>query len=1240
VTSPDIAVLGPLHLGPLATVLGAKQRRLLGALALEANRAVSADRLVLGLWGDHGTASTTATLHSHVFRLRRHLEQAGSRARVTTAGSGYRLDVEPVALDALLFEERLHRVQHRAHGDDLGRIADLREALGLWRGRAYVDLADDDAAQAESARLDELRLGASEDLADALITQGQHVEALADLETLVRVHPYRDRLWSALILARYRAGRQVEALEAYHTYRRTLDDELGLEPSAALVRLHQDVLEQAPHLLEPLPRASSGPPVAASLRPDADLPTGPVSELKLVTVLVTGPPDGGTFADPADPEDLAEALEPVLSVLADVVHAFGGTVLRAGPSGVVAVFGAPTAAEDHALRACNAAERLEVATAHLLGPGGLATALDSGDVLLQAVRSDAAHGFDAVGVPVEHARRAQRDAPAGNVVVSPATYRLTEGMLVTRPGPTDPDGHPWRLLTGIASSTAWDARARLGLSTLVGRDEQLAVLAGLVCEVEQGSGRVVGLVGDPGVGKSRLAYELTARLPDGWSVLTVAASPLDVAVPFHPLLGTVRELLPEGDLDAASPHTPALAALLGRPNTGDAGRRWAELDPGVQRRRTIAALADLLLQEPADGPLLLLVEDAHWLDGETLAVLDTLVDRISSAPVLLLVTYRPEHDPGWANRPQFTLLRVDPLASPESAALAGALLGDHPSVHALRDQLATWTGGVPLFLEESIRELTETRTLSGQRGDYVLDDAAPPLRLPPRVHGVLAARIDRLPASEKALLQAASVVGTEGAIHLLAAVLGLQPDQVEDDLPGLHRADLLYERRRRGERWFAFKHALVHDTAYASLPRGQRRLMHLRAMEALAAASSGQAEDVLERLAYHSVQAERWPEAVDLNRRAGQRALHRCAYRESAALLTRALYAQRRLPPDTDAEIDLLVQLRPALHSASRFDDALHHLDRAEELAKAGGDSPRLLHVLLHRAYLLLTRGYTAAALEAAQQALALAQQQGELLLVAECRLALGQCLVFAGDPQPVPGLLDEDMATRRAAPLDQRLGMAGTRLVFAEALLVMALSMLGDFDRAERHLARLDRLAVEVDRPIDTVMAWWARGVLELQRGRPGEALVVLRAAQETCADVGMPLFARWVAPTHADALSGVGDHAAARTLLREMLVAGRAANVPLWEAAAHCGLAQAAVGLGEFDDAVGHARAAVALAETWRYPMVGATSLRLLAAASAGLGDLTAARQYAERGLAEAERIGAVPEQQRTRQLLAAVA
>ncbi|MFC8278135.1 BTAD domain-containing putative transcriptional regulator [Streptomyces sp. NPDC057271] len=1273
-TPTDIAVLGSLTVGREARSLGSKQRRLLAALVVDANRTVSADRLTFALWGDGASMGTTATLHSHVFRLRRHLADAGVDATISTEGSGYRLSVDVTRVDALAFEELVSEAEHATEGDRKRQAELLRRALRLWRGRPYQDLDDDEAAVAEAVRLEELRLNASEDLAEALISLGRHGEALGDLEALVRQNPFRERMRAALMLARYRSGRQAEALSAFHSYRQLLNDELGVEPSAELQRLQQDILLQAPTLSAPVatgtenvpaapaatPAPGEAPKAGASPATKASLPT----ERKLVTVLVAGfaAADARTKApaarthpghDESDPEVFADRLEVMRAGVVETVHRFGGTVLEVSHSGVTALFGAPVAAEDHALRACRAAEALQARSGTLDGQVPLSVACGSGEVLLRGLQSDTAEGYEAIGPIIEAARHAQQRAEGG-ILLSPSTRRLSEG-LITVDGPTNAaERDPWVRLVSVAATTAWEARARRGLSALVGRERQLDLLLGLAEGVERGNGGVAGVVGAPGVGKSRLVYEFSLRVPTSWLQVGVSANPVDSATPFHPLLVTLRRLLsiaedtsPEDgaaivrrsveERDSATAHATALCSILGLPVGEADGQHWAELDPGIRRRRTISAITETILRHARKRPLLLLVEDAHWLDGETLAVLDSIVDRISAAGVLLVVTYRPEHDPGWSSRSHFTLVRVDPLDQRQSSDLVGQLLGSHSTVHALRAQLSAWTGGVPLFLEESVRALAETGALTGESGDYVLRDATAPLRLPPRVHGLLASRIDRLSAAQKRLLQAAAVVGTEGSVRLLARVLSKELDDIDEDLAGLHRAEFVFERQHGTERGFVFKHAIVHDAAYASLPRAQRRTMHARAMEALSDSHEGRAESRWERLAHHAMQAERWSESVDLHSRAGERALHRCAYREAAVLLERALEAQQHLPPDPVREIDLYIQLRPALHAMGEFDRMLAHLARAEQLATEAGDEQRLLLVTLHRGYLLLTRGHAVAAQDVVKNALRLAERLGNEALAGECRLALGHCLTFAGDPQGVERLIEMDMRERTAAPLSERLGMAGTRPLFALAFMSMCDSMLGAFGRAAERLGEADKVVEEVDRPIDTVVAALGHGILELHRGRPEMALPPLQQAHATCAETGMPLISRWVEPFLAEALADLGHVEESVQLSETLLQAGEGTKSPLWQSGAHLGLARTSLADAAAETAARHAAAAAALAAEWGYPLTRSAALRLHAEASYRLGDHATALRYANESLDTATAIGAVPSQARCHLLIA---
>ncbi|HSK25540.1 MAG TPA: BTAD domain-containing putative transcriptional regulator, partial [Jiangellales bacterium] len=1081
-TGPHVLVLGPAQLAGWPQDLGVKQRRLLAALAAHPGRPVAADRLVDVLWGKEATPASATTLQSHVSRLRRHLAESGAPTVVRTGPGGYQLEAADEELDTLLFERLLGQARALGDGDPGPRADVLGRALGLWRGAAYSDVAEHDVARGEAARLDELRVVAEEERCAALLAAGRWPDAVGELEALVRRQPLRESPRMLLVRALYRSGRQADALEVYQDFRRTLADELGLDPSPAFRELQAQVLGRSPLLDVPAPApprevpvASPGPagdgPVDGDSggggdgrdrereRTEEGRPAGSsgdppraTAERKLVTVLVaaTAVPDSG------DPDEAAEVLDPLLGVVGDAVHRFGGSVTAVGTDGVTAVFGVPVTTEDHAVRACRAAvEILDRSASALVGTP--AVGLHSGEVIVGSLHSDLAGGGGPVGPAVERAREAARTAAAGTAVVSAETVHLTGGVVTAEPLPPRANGErgavTWCRLVAVAPLTTWEARARLGLSVLTGREAQLAVLAAAVDRAAAGTGQVVALVGDPGVGKSRLVFETARAVPAGWTVLPCAASESGATQAFGAVRTTVRLALglgasasgeeaaealgrmPDGDVDAAGPDATALAALL------EVGSRtevaaWEALDPGVRRRRTISAVVDLLLSRAVEAPLLLVVEDAHWLDGESITVVEALADRAPSAALLVLVTYRPEFRPGWQHRQHVTVVPLEPLEGPEARSLAAALLGSAPGLANLGAQVADRAGGVPLFIEETVRALADDGRLSGEPGAYRLTGPIDDLGLPVRVQGIVAARIDRLPAEQRRLLQAASVVGAEAPVSVLRDVVREDPHEVETALAGLLGSQLLYERRRGTQRRYVFKHALVREAARASLPRPRRRELHGRVVDVLGAGAPAQQQDRLELLGHHAYEAGRWRLAVELLTLAGDRAQQRCAYREAAALLTRALEAQRRLPADAAAEIDLLVKLRPALHTISDFDGAQANLDRAEELALAAGDRRRLLLVELHRSYTMDTRGQVAGALEAGERALAIAQEVHDPLLASEARMALGQAHALAGDPAQALPLLRHDTALRLRLLREERLGMGFNRPVFATVLI------------------------------------------------------------------------------------------------------------------------------------------------------------------------------------------------------------
>src|SRR5207245_8230674 len=351
---------------------------------------------------------------------------------------------------------------------------------------------------------------------------------------------------------------------------------------------------------------------------------------------------------------------------------------------------------------------------------------------------------------------------------------------------------------------------------------------------------------------------------------------------------------------------PALLALLDAlPDDSP----FHQLDPAQRRQRTLTALKRVLLRESQVQPLLLVFEDLHWLDTETQALLDSLVESLPTAHILLLVNYRPEYQHGWGSKTYYTQLRLDPLPPASAATVLQALLGDDPSLAPLTPLLIERTEGNPFFLEESVRTLVETGGLGGEPGAYRLAQALPTMQMPATVQAVLAARIDRLPPEDKRLLQTAAVIGTEVSFPLLQAIAELPEEAVHRGLAHLQVAEFLYETRLFSELAYTFKHTLTHEVAYGSLLQERRCTLHAKIVEASERLSADRLAEQVERLAYHAVRGEVWDKAMAYCCQAAARAMARSAHREAVVYVEQALGTLAHLP-ESRAKLEQAFDLR------------------------------------------------------------------------------------------------------------------------------------------------------------------------------------------------------------------------------------------------------------------------------------------------------------------------------------------
>ena len=624
-------------------------------------------------------------------------------------------------------------------------------------------------------------------------------------------------------------------------------------------------------------------------------------ERKQVTVLFADLKGSMELLAERDPEEARHLLDPVLDRMMAAVHQYEGTVNQVMGDGIMALFGAPLAHEDHAVRACYAALRMQAAVQQYAAevqrrhgvPLHMRVGLNAGEVVVRSIGSDLHMDYTAVGQTTHLAARMEQMAMPGAILITPAVLGLVEGFVQVKAlgampvrGLRDPLEVYEVTGAGVVRSRLQAAAAR-GLTRFVGRQPELETLQQALVQAQAGHGQVVAMVGEAGVGKSRLLYEFGhSHHTQGWLVLESASVSYGKATPYFPVIDLLKRYchVEERDdprtirakvtgqlltLDEALQETiPAVLALL---DALPADSPFLTLDPPLRRQRTLDGLKRLLLRESQVQPLLLVFEDLHWIDTETQALLDSLVESLPTARLLLLVNYRPEYQHGWGSKTYYRQLRLDPLPPASADAFLQALLGDDPSLAPLKPLLIARTGGNPFFLEESVRTLVETGMLVGAPGAYRLAQPLASLQMPATVQAVLAARIDRLPPEEKHLLQTAAVIGTEVPLPLLQAIAEQPEADLHRGLAHLQAAEFLYETRLFPEREFTFKHALTHEVAYNGLLQERRRVLHARIVEALEALYPDRLAEQVDRLAYHAMRGEVWDKALPTAGRPGPR---------------------------------------------------------------------------------------------------------------------------------------------------------------------------------------------------------------------------------------------------------------------------------------------------------------------------------------------------------------------------------
>jgi len=891
-------------------------------------------------------------------------------------------------------------------------------------------------------------------------------------------------------------------------------------------------------------------------------------ERKQVSVLFADLKGSMEILAERDPEEAGPLLDPVLELMMEAVHRYEGTVNQVMSDGIMALFGAPLALEDHAVRACYAALRMRDAVRRysdqLRGSHGvevqIRVGVNSGEVLVRSIGSDLHMDYTAVGQTTHLAARMEQLAPPGSIRVTADTLGLADGYVaVTALGLVPVKGlsapvEVYELTGAIGAHARFQVSARRGLSRFVGRAPEMDTLGVALGEAARGNGQVVALAGEPGVGKSRLFHEfIRSRHARGWLVIQAGSVSYGTATPYLPVIDLLKDYfrIEERDDqrqvrekvtgkvlafdDALRPMLPALLSLL---DVAGENRDWGALDPSERRRRTHEAVTSTLLRESRVQPLCVVLEDLHWVDAETQALLDDIIGRLPGARILLLVNYRPEYRHGWAALAHHRSARLEPLRDASATELLDALLGADASLGPLKPLVVERTDGNPFFIEETIRTLVETGLLAGTAGAYRLAGALGGIQVPPTVRAVLAARIDRLAPGDKSLLQEASVIGTDVPWAWLAHIADLPEPTLRELLGRLVAGEFLYEARLFPDVLYTFTHAITHDVAYGSLLHDRRRRLHARIVAAIEQLASDRSGEQVERLAHHSLHGEVWAKAESYLRQAATRAVGRGALAEAATFLEQAVEALDHLPRDSTTvkeAIDLRLGLRNALFALGQHERVLGHLEAAERLATESGDAGRLARVLRYLSSHFLAAGAYARATEVGERAVQIAASTGDVDLEREARLGLALVHYPRGDcRQACDGLerLAADLGDEGPRP---RLYGIMLFSVTTLAFLAPPLAERGRFDEALAVAEDALRRAEAHEPRYSLPFAAWSAGYTSLRRGDLAQATKMLELAATRSRAAGLPVLFPVAASMLGLAHALAGRHAEAVALLDE---------------------------------------------------------------------------------------------------------
>ena len=905
-------------------------------------------------------------------------------------------------------------------------------------------------------------------------------------------------------------------------------------------------------------------------------PLAPNEERKTVTALFADIKGSMELMEELDPEEARGLVDPALHLMIDAANHYGGYIVQSTGDGIFALFGAPIAHEDHAHRALYAALRMQSDmrnySAQLREAGNppleIRIGINTGEVVVRSIRTDDSHTeYTPIGHSMNLAARMQTLAPTGSIAVTDTTQKLIVGYFEMKPlGPTRVRGvsepiNVFEVLGLGELRTRLQISAQRGLSRFVGRQHELEELRRAFALAKDRRGQIVAVVAEAGIGKSRLFHEFKLTQNDTF-VMEAFSFSHGRASPYLPVMGLLKDYFRIVDrdnertqrekitgrvlaLDRALEDTlPYLFALLGIQEPGNV---LDEMDSAVRRRRTREAIKSLIHRESLDHTLLLVFEDLHWVDSETQALLELLADSIGTAPILMMVNYRPEYEHHWSNKTYYTQLRLDPLGGENATELLAELIGDGAELLSVKTLVISRTEGNPFFMEEMVRALFDQGALV-RNGKVGIARPLSSVQIPATVQGILAARIDKLAPVEKELLQVLAVIGREFPMGLVRRVTEWTEGQLTRGLARLQLGEFIYERPAFPDSEYTFRHALTQEVAYNSVLFERRRELHERTAATLEELFAGRLDEQVDALAHHYSRSGNAAKAVGFLRLAAEQAKTRSAYDDALRYANEALRLLAELPESRERdrdEVPIQVSRGLLLAATKGFADPEigQCLNRGVELCKRIGEGPEMYGVMFALWSFNLARNRLHDAMRLAEKILNLARLMNTELAEPAAHSTFGETCLWRGEFIAAHQHLEQANAFYHQ-DLDRYLPVYKARVVPSCAQLSWALWMIGSPDQAHARAEEAVALATRLGSPFSTVFALMHAIALAHLLGDYSMIRVRAETMMQIASEQGFPYWSAIASMIIGRTLVGEGSHDAGIIRMRDAMASLRKAG------------------------------------------------------------------------------------------------